>query len=302
MMKSQFNEHDYTLSILAGTRDVNFLESMVRHISAVEKRATWKQLVIDGLSPQDSQTNTLRDLARSLQERNLINEILELNSSDERYIVTARSCFGKTKVPARDFRDVPLLAWAFGLDVAPKDWVVHYDCDNLVYQEAEFSWVEEGIRLMESAPEVLFVAPLPGPPTFDGHISQPGETMRRDERGFFAFKTFSSRCFLTNKQRLKQILPLQLEHASRRHRIQSLLPGRSSVWNWEYCVSQALKKSQFERVHLSSPQSWALHCPDHGPQFQRQLPKLIAQVEAGIFPANQAGKYDLDLTLWADQT
>lgn len=300
MIKSRFSERDYTLSVLAGTRDVNFLESMLCHISSAENGAAWKQLIIDGLSPQDSQTIVLRKLAHSLREKKIIDEILELNISDERYTKTARNCFGKSKVPTRDFRGVPLLAWAFGLDAAPTEWVVHYDCDILVYQDTEFSWVEEGINLMESVPEVLFVSPLPGPPTPDGRISQPNENMRYDERGFFSFKTFSSRRFLTQKQRLQQILPLKLEHASRRHRLQSLLSGKSSVWNWEYCISQALKNSDFERVHLNSPRSWSLHCPDHGAEFQRQLPKLLPQIEAGKFPEEQAGKYDLDLALWSD--
>jgi hypothetical protein len=63
-------------------------------------------------------------------------------------------------------------------------------------------------------------------------------------------------------------------------------------------VTAALKERGLLRADLASAVPWTLHTPDHGPRFIAALPDVIRRVEAGDFPASQAGDYDLNLDLW----
>ena len=46
--------------------------------------------------------------------------------------------------------------------------MLHYDSDMLLHQQKDYSWVDEGIKLMEEHPEIMAIRPLAGPPTKDG--------------------------------------------------------------------------------------------------------------------------------------
>ncbi|NER84519.1 MAG: hypothetical protein F6K42_34365, partial [Leptolyngbya sp. SIO1D8] len=49
---------------------------------------------------------------------------------------------------------------------------------------------------------------------------------------------------------------------------------------------------------LTDPNAWTLHPIDRGPEFIHHLPEIIHRVEAGDFPQEQAGYYDLKLNPW----
>ena len=56
----------------------------------------------------------------------------------------------------------PLFHWT--PSIAPSDMIF--------YEANGFSWIQEGIRIMEENPDVLCVLPKGGPPTNDGSLNQ----------------------------------------------------------------------------------------------------------------------------------
>ena len=44
-------------------------------------------------------------------------------------------------------------------------YILHLDCDMIFYEEPSFSWIQEGIRIMEENEDILCVLPRGGPPT-----------------------------------------------------------------------------------------------------------------------------------------
>jgi hypothetical protein len=60
-------------------------------------------------------------------------------------------------------------------------------------------------------------------------------------------------------------------------------------------VSGKLRKSGHIRADIDSPDAWTLHSRDRGELYCRYLPDIIAAVERGEYPAENAGKYDLNL-------
>jgi hypothetical protein len=67
---------------------------------------------------------------------------------------------------------------------------------------------------------------------------------------------------------------------------------------WEKMVTESLREKSFVRADLDSSEAWCLHPNDHGLNFVIALPKIIERVEAGWYPPEQAGYYDLKLGTW----
>ena len=106
----------------------------------------------------------------------------------------------------------PILGSIGALEESRADFLVHYDSDMMLYQEPGFSWIDEGIRLLEAHPDLLAVLPRSGPPHANGRLRQQeatGEAFEPDARGIYCFKTFTSRVFLVDRQRFDRLLPLR---------------------------------------------------------------------------------------------
>jgi hypothetical protein len=65
-------------------------------------------------------------------------------------------------------------------------------------------------------------------------------------------------------------------------------------------ISKKLERTDYFRATLANSKAWTLHPIDRSPQFIQALPDIIDKVEAGIYPPQQAGHYDLISKLWFD--
>ena len=291
-----------TLSILAGAADLPFLREVVAHLRRVHRHAfTHSCLVVDtcrdGANPPPAaQLGALAASARELAADGLVDSVVALDEFHSGRGDTLARHLRPPPRGSRDFRGVPLAGWIAGLEAqaSPPEYHLHFDCDVLVH--AGDDWVARGIELLATHRDWLCVAPHPGPPAADGRIRQAESYQTADEAWLFG--TFSSRRFLIARSRLAELLPLALGHASRRLRLRALLSGHSSYLNWEMMMSRAMRGSGLVRAMLRDRSAWALHCPCHDQAFVSLLPKIVAHVERGEYPAAQAGRYDLDLDRW----
>ena len=205
--------------------------------------------------------------------------------------------FGRPVREWRDFRGIPLLGWILPFERADAPYLLHFDSDVVFHQPPSADWVSEAISLLERHHDVVFLSPR-RPTAPDGALVQESQLKDADADGLFRFKTFSSRRFLLHRERWRSLLPLKPVYVSRKRRVASWFTGRSAIWNWEALVGHRLADSALFRAHTSSFETWALHAPDHGERFITLLDEIITHVEAGRFPAAQAGHYDLELDLW----
>ena len=302
------SEPSCTLSILAGPRDLPFFAQIVRHLVRVSRFPFSQRILIADTEPRQRSRspNDVELLERfriecdALRRESVIDTVIELDLRRDRALRRrlAQRHFQGTSRETRDFRGAPLFGWIASLDQSEATYHLHFDSDILLYQEANYCWMQDAFRVLRDRPDVMFISPLPGPPRKDGQLIQPNVRFEQDADGFFSFKTFSSRRFLVDRRRFDELLPLKFTYASRRHRMLSFLNGKSAACNWEQMVDAALRQSPFCRAHLESPKAWSLHIPDHSPRFVEMLPSLISHVEAGLYPEEQAGHYDLNLDLW----
>ena len=194
----------------------------------------------------------------------------------------------------------PILGSIRAIEESRADFLVHFDSDMLLYQEPGFSWIDEGINLLRAHADLISVQPRSGPPDRDGRLRQQeeaGEAYERDDRGIFRFKTFSSRVFLIDRRRFDHLLPLRpplplLEV------LRNYLTRHNTMPEWETMVGCRLQKTAFIRGDLMSTRAWTLHPDERGERFEAALAGVIARVEAGDYPPEQGGYYDLLLDRW----
>ena len=178
-------------------------------------------------------------------------------------------------------------------------YILHLDCDMIFYEDPAFSWVQEGIRIMEENEDILCVLPRGGPPTKDVSFHQGTTPYQVDEkRGLYLFKNFTSRHYLIHRERFLSLLPLKTLWLSWREPIKSRLFGNGKMLCWETMVEEALTKSDMWRADLISDQAWSLHPGDRSKEFYQLLPQIIESVNLNEFPEEQRGHFDLMLNEW----
>jgi hypothetical protein len=292
------------LSILAGPADLPFFPRTVRHlVRACRFPFSERILVLDTLpashraiEPANCPEPVLA-AAEQLRQDQIIDRLVRLDEFHRTMGPIASKHFGRRVRWSRDCRGIPLFGWIAGLEASASTYHVHCDSDILLYQEEGYDWIGAGMDLLQQVEEILFIAPRPGPPAPSGMLIQ-SQPYTEDSRGYFRFQTFSSRRYLADRRRFDRILPFQGRIAARRLLCRSLWRGCSPIVPWEILVNNQLRSSPYVRAHLSSVRAWSLHVPDHGREFCRRMDAIVEQVERGVFPAGQAGHYDLKLELW----
>ncbi len=297
---------DVTLSILVARTDVRFMMHTIPHLVRMNNYPFAERVLVVDTMPLSGQYRNrpgigtmeeLRDCCTRLKEAGVIDRIVEIDYSRGFRRRAYRKHFGRDIGHTHNTRGYPILGSVFALESCQTRYFLHFDSDMLMWQSPAHSWIDDGVRLLRSRPEVLCVLPLAGPPHPDGALRQQVE-YRHDPNGFYCFKAFTSRKFLVDRERFDLLLPMRPNILPRRARLRQFLTGKSALCPWEAMVTESLMSSQFIRADLDSPRAWTLHTPDHGPRFLQYLPEVLCLIETGEFPPEQAGDYDLMLEPW----
>lgn len=306
-----------SLSIMVARTDIPFMMHTIPHLIRTcdfpfEKRA----LVVDTAPltgdkvgrPGIGTMEQLRANCEQLRDAGLIDLIIDMDYSPEYQHRVYRKHFGSVPRPTHNYKGYPILGTIFSLEEVPGDYLLHFDSDMLLYQKPGYSWIKSGMELFERCPEVMFVRPLSGPPATDGSLVQKFP-YHADPRGFYSFKFFGSRCYLLQRERFEQLLPIPVLWTRYQRKWIKQLPaswltqlnawtGRGYLDSWEVMVSRQLERTQYARATMAAADAWTVHPIDRGARFIEALPQLIQRIEQGSYPAGQAGHYDLKLDLW----
>ena len=207
--------------------------------------------------------------------------------------------FGYPHHETHCFRGYPLYGSLKQFIETDAKYILHLDSDMIFYEGKAFSWINEGVRVMEENEDILCVLPRGGPPTKDGLLHQGTTDYNVDEnRGLYLFKNFTSRHYLMHRDRFLRLLPMQPKWLSWREPIKSRLFGNGKMLCWETMLEHALAKSQMWRADLMTEQAWSLHPGDRSEDFYQLLPQIIDSVNRNEFPEEQRGHFDLRLNDW----
>lgn len=306
-----------SLSIMVARTDLPFLRHTLPHLirscrfNFLEKVLFIDTAPLSGEKVLRPGIGTLEDLRQCCQEflkQQLVDRVAEIVYDPAIKTTIYRKHFARPVHPTHNYKGYPIFGTLFSLEATAGDYLLHFDSDMMFHQDPGYNWIEAGIQLLQSCPEVVAVRPLGGPP-FEGirqHQTQPDHL---DPRGFYAFKFFSSRVYLIDRRRFEQLLPLPVVWRSFNNPLLDLLPSelktllaygarRGCLDSWELMVSRRLDQGPWLRANLASPQAWTLHPKARDAAFIQALPQIIQRIEAGDYPPEQAGYYDLKPEYW----
>lgn len=298
-----------SLSILVARTDIPFMMQTIPHLvkscqfDFLERILFVETAPLSGVfrnRPGVGTLEELRDCCERLLKTGVVDRVVDIDYSEATRKQIYKKHFGQDVQFTHDYRGASVFGFIYSLEATQGDYILHFDSDMLLHQQASHNWITEGIALLKSCPDVMFVSPLSGSPSQDGSLKQRGITYQRDPRGFYAFKAFTSRKFLVDRRRLEQMLPIRPDWVSWKRKAISAVTGKSALNVWEIMMSSALQASDYLRADLGSPSAWTLHTPDHGTAFVQALPQVIKRIEDGDYPSGQAGDYDLQLNLWSN--
>ena len=260
------------------------------------------------LRPGIGTMTELRDCCNKLINDGVVNRVVDFNYSKEYREKIYQKHFGTPLKLTHNYKGYPILGTIFHIEETESDYMVHFDNDMLLYQQSDYSWINEGIKLMEEHEEIMALRPLTGPPTQDASMYQQ-VNYERDAAGFYKFKFFSSRVYLINRKRFDRLLPLPILWRSYRRKYLNNLPlgvktllnnitGKGKLDSWEVMVSNKLETTKYVRAVMDSPKAWTIHPKDRSEEFFAALPNIIEKIERGEYPLEQAGYYDLRLKYW----
>ena len=293
--------------IFSARSDALFIENTIPSlINLLEKADNEITLILDVRDPSgvlgsalpQSKLNDITDSIKNLQSF--------LNFNFETATYSLQSIRSKNRVqfnyPHKEthcFRGYPIYGSFKQFFDNDADYILHLDCDMIFYESPEYSWINEGIKIMEQNEDILCVLPRGGPPTKDRSLHQGTTPYQVDgKRGLYLFKNFTSRHYLIHRERFLSLLPLKPLWLSWREPIKSRLFGNGKMLCWEAMVEHALQKSDMWRADLMTDKAWSLHPGDRSEEFYQLLPQIIESVNLNEFPEKQRGHFDLRLNDW----
>ena len=298
---------EVSTSIFCSRSDIKFIENTLPYlIKLLEKVDVKITLVLDTREPSgvlgnslaQSSLHDIKSTIGCLQSK--LKFELQITSYDSRSIRSQNKiCLGRAYSETHCFRGYPFFgSFRQFIDTEAK-YILHSDSDMIFYEEPTFSWIKQGIKIMEENEDILCVLPRGGPPTKDGSLHQGSTPYKVDEkRGLYLFKNFTSRHYLIHRERFLSLLPLKPLWLSWREPIKSRLFGNGKMLCWEAMVERAIEKSGMWRADLMTDKAWSLHPGDRSEQFYQLLPQIIDSVNRNEFPEEQRGHFDLRLSNW----
>lgn len=306
-----------SLWIMVARTDVSFMMNTIPHLVRMSNFPfEEKVLAIDTAPLSGEKVNRpgvgtmeeLRNCTQMLLNNGVVDRIIDINYDPEFHRRVFCKHFGTYIRYTHNYKGYPILGSMFKIEECRSDYMLHFDSDMLLYQQANYSWIQEGMELMNKHPEIMSIRPLTGPPA-------PNKTMKqyypytKNPAGFYGFKFFGSRAYMINRQRFDKLLPIPIIWRSYRNKWLNQLPvgiktrlnnlaNKSALDSWEIMVSRQLEATDYIRATLCNPNAWTLHPKDRSEEFIQALPKIIERIEKGDYPSEQAGHYDLISHLW----
>jgi hypothetical protein len=154
---------------------------------------------------------------------------------------------------------------------------------------------------MARRPEILFSAPLPGPPAADGKLHSQAGLAEPGPAFAFRFDTMSTRLFLLSRERFRSAVgSLRARRPpGLRNTIKALVEGNPPEDLPEHLFTAAMRAHGLIRREFlgTDPGMWSLHPPYRCADFYARLPELVRRVEADDMPEAQRGDHDINSSL-----
>ena len=298
---------DVEVSILTCPHDTDFLGITVPHlINSLVGLNALRTLLVDWMPVTGHyskiypprQEEKFMEICDELVAMGCIDRVVRIPYDEKTVAALMDSAFQGKFRATHNIRGYPIYGSIYAVLSTKKRYLVHFDADMMIHQGGSKTWIEYGISLLDRHDDVGAVMPRSGPPTHSGIPYQGSEKFEHDPRGFHSFSSFSSRVYLIDVLKFRSLHPVEPLWLGRRDKIRSFFDGRGQALSWESIITKAFRQKSLRRADLLNHDSWSLHPPSRTKLFYDYLPDIIAAVEAGVYPPEQSGHYDLCLEHW----
>lgn len=299
------------LQINIHPNDHRHFEPLLRHqINVWGKEIDRVRLTLDLHNSESGRyrSETFSDNLRSM--RSIISRVSqdfgfitvdEVDTSAETRRKIAKQFFNRDDIPIKAWDGGPFYSYLFGLWKAKGKTIIHMDSD-MMFGGLSHTWIREAEEILDTDPNVIFVAPLSGPPhpagVLKGHGLQRGIPITPYKHpASYTFNSVSTRIFVTRPALIAdRIGHLEWLTPTRSQRFKACLLGNPPLSReFEVVLSHTMQKRGLIRVDHHGRESgmWSLHPPFRTARFYTDLPAIIRRVETGDLPEEQRGQYDL---------
>lgn len=197
-----------------------------------------------------------------------------------------------------DYGGCANMGYWLGFELPETQYVLHYDADILLYQEAGYKWTTEAIELMKENKHAIASCPRYNTP-FDFADESPSYKHcipfeKSKDCWLDAF--FSTHCLLIDKHRFEKYLPLMTGLVLLETLAVKYL-NRGYPRSPEIVMLRKIGKNKGRRLILNSFKSWVMHPHSKPPAFIEHLPQILDLVTQGKYPANHTEE-NIELEKW----
>lgn len=271
------------LSVNVHAADVSFVEATYRHlVGQLDYRFARRRIVVDRSDAEgrfvtpDADQRLLDAILSTLLEDDVVDAVDDVDWSQDECTRISQRWFGHRNAPTRSDGGSALHQYLWALDTAEAPYVLHLDDDMLMHVEDDCRWIDDGIDMMRTNPDVVMVSPAAGPPLARNWrgVVLGRRTVTAPTESWYAASGVSTRIFLVDRAKLLGALPLQ--------------PARPSD-PLETMLGDTFATAGLKRLGRHDHRTYVLHPRRHNRNHTRYLAELIEMVEAGDVPFRRTG-------------
>ena len=279
-------------------------------------------------------------IAEELKKEGYIDKIIYLYSDDPLLKVISRKYLRNIIHETHDSGGCGLMAYLAAFEVVNTRYILHYDADILLYQFPGYDWSVEARYLMDEDPNAIAARPRICPP-FIGEKDLRQTVCTDEGRSFIPVKSvrsdswFSTRCFLMDRKKLFDYLPLVqgellirtlitkainkifpvISHPISRRQVieekrwwpKGKLLMKGLYWRYVnqlyplppeamFCLSIGNRGGRC--LNLDSEKAWLLHPNDKSFRYLRLLPQILQKIRQNQPPLKQRGDTNINISAW----
>lgn len=307
--------NDFTLQINLSPGDLAYADQTVPALLAAHPGAAERLLIVDLCKPQ---ATPIVDPARRFPEpayskkqagiaamaanwlaEGRVDRVVTLRPGDSLFPVLSRRYLRPWVRETHDYGGCALMSYLAAFELCRTRWLLHFDADMLLHQQAGYDWVTAAQAALDSSPEVIAATPRPAPPMLSGNDAPTADerlqtTVHPDG---WLNTWFSTRCYLFDLHRLFPLLPL-LQGRVYWETLLARMLRRGYPRSPEIILFRRLTAAGRWRLVLQDRRAWLLHPTAKPLEFLSRLPSILAAVQDGRCPDEQRGRADIRLEHW----
>ncbi|HUN21927.1 MAG TPA: hypothetical protein PK299_02205 [Anaerolineales bacterium] len=235
----------------------------------------------------DKQVNILQEQCEHLVNKNILSRVYYVFPNDPLLSKVYKEYLQYLITQTHDSQKSAITAYLVPFEIIKTKYLLHYDADMLLYQKPGYDWAFDSISWFAQDDMLLSVSPKLSP-------SIPAQKPLHPIK---PVDWFSTRCFMINTERFKNILPLtggkyMLEVIARK------VLNRTFPPTPERMIYERMKNKGFKRFDLTSQYAWITHPVLKNSVFINSLPNIFNRIKNLDIPPEQINHENMILNAW----